>query len=308
MSSELNYELKGVWIDRSVFFNAKLTPLDKIIITEIDNLCSKENNTGCYASNNYLADFCLCNERSVQRSIKKCKEMNYLKVEFEENKRVIYTRYSNPTHFIEELSTTQSTQISTKNQGLSTELSTKNDDFKATPRQNVVPPRQNVALNNNSIYKGLDRYNNITNKEIVNNINCARACTRERVNFKSFNEREIFFKRFNDFFIAHNVIDFSNIDNYEDIILETSLEIIDTFIDLIELSSKSKLVYKNKVLTKKFVVNMISNFTRGDLERLIYYINFSCDDSKRYQYILETLINSDKEFKSKFNRKEENSS
>ena len=103
MSSELNYELKGVWIDRSVFFNAKLTPLDKIIITEIDNLCSKENNTGCYASNNYLADFCLCNERSVQRSIKKCKEMNYLKVEFDHK---VYQ-----TKWVQKMQTTSKLQV-----------------------------------------------------------------------------------------------------------------------------------------------------------------------------------------------------
>ena len=68
---------KGVWIPSAVWLDKRLNALEKIILVEIDSLDNGEK--GCFASNQYLADFCQCSERQVSRAISKLTEIGYLK-------------------------------------------------------------------------------------------------------------------------------------------------------------------------------------------------------------------------------------
>lgn len=67
---------KGVFIPAEVYLDRRLSALDKIILTEINSLDVEE---GCYASNEYLAEFCQCSVSNVTKTISKLKEFGYVK-------------------------------------------------------------------------------------------------------------------------------------------------------------------------------------------------------------------------------------
>ena len=60
---------RGVWIPAEVWLDDRLSPLDKMILMEVDSLDADER--GCFASNTYLAKFCHCSERKVSEAISK---------------------------------------------------------------------------------------------------------------------------------------------------------------------------------------------------------------------------------------------
>lgn len=68
-------DFKGVWISKEIWLNKNLTALDKIILTEIDSL---DNEDGCTASNEYLAEFCQCSVTKISNSIAKLIDMKYI--------------------------------------------------------------------------------------------------------------------------------------------------------------------------------------------------------------------------------------
>ena len=66
----------GVWIPAEIWLSETLSLIDKIVLTEINSLDNEE--TGCYASNQYLAKFCQCSERKITDSITKLKKMGLI--------------------------------------------------------------------------------------------------------------------------------------------------------------------------------------------------------------------------------------
>ena len=86
-------DFKGVWIPSVVYLDERLSPLDKIILVEIDSLDLSDK--GCYASNKYIADFCQCSESKVTKSISKLIEYGYLYMQsFDGRKRELRSRLS----------------------------------------------------------------------------------------------------------------------------------------------------------------------------------------------------------------------
>lgn len=69
-------DFKGVWIPREVWLDKRLNALDKVILTEIDSLDNEED--GCFANNEYLAEFCQCSTKTVTRAITKLKICSYV--------------------------------------------------------------------------------------------------------------------------------------------------------------------------------------------------------------------------------------
>ena len=87
-------DFKGIWISKQIWLDKKLNALDKVILSEIDSLDSTEE--GCYASNEYLADFCQCSPSKVSSSISKLIELNYIYVKkFDGRIRYLKSRLSN---------------------------------------------------------------------------------------------------------------------------------------------------------------------------------------------------------------------
>ena len=73
---EYNRSFKGIWIPKEIWLDERLTALDKFILVEIDSL---DNDEGCTASNEYLAEFCDCAVSKVSRSISKLKKYELIK-------------------------------------------------------------------------------------------------------------------------------------------------------------------------------------------------------------------------------------
>ncbi len=66
---------RGIWFPAEVWLDERLTPLDKIILMEIDSL---DNDGNCYASNEHLAKFCQCSQSKVSKAISKLKSLGYI--------------------------------------------------------------------------------------------------------------------------------------------------------------------------------------------------------------------------------------
>lgn len=86
-------EFLGVWIPREIWLDENLSAIDKIILAEVTSLDNEE--TGCFASNKYLAEFCQCSEVTVSRSIAKLIDYRALYIEsFNGRQRVLRSVYA----------------------------------------------------------------------------------------------------------------------------------------------------------------------------------------------------------------------
>ena len=90
-------DFKGIFIPKEVWLDDKLSAIDKFILAEINSLDVEENG-GCYASNEYLAEFCQCSVSKVSASISKLIKLRYVKIgKFDGRKRflrVCLTKFS----------------------------------------------------------------------------------------------------------------------------------------------------------------------------------------------------------------------
>lgn len=88
---ENNRDFKGVWIPREVWLDKRLSAIEKIVLIEIDSLDIGEN--GCFASNEYLAEFCQCSQTKVSNAISKLIEFGYLELKsFDGRQRFLQSR------------------------------------------------------------------------------------------------------------------------------------------------------------------------------------------------------------------------
>lgn len=88
MEEEFKRDFKGVWIPKEIYLDDRLNALEKILLAEIDSLDNDE--TGCIAGNNYLAEFCKCTETKVSIAIAKFKELGYVEqISFDGRHRVL---------------------------------------------------------------------------------------------------------------------------------------------------------------------------------------------------------------------------
>lgn len=86
-------DFKGIWIPKEVWLDNRLSALEKIIFAEIDSLDVDEN--GCFAGNDYLAEFSHCSETKVSLAIKKLIECDYIYVKkFDGRTRFLKSRVS----------------------------------------------------------------------------------------------------------------------------------------------------------------------------------------------------------------------
>jgi hypothetical protein len=58
-------EFKGIWIPAKIWLMEELSFLDKVLLAEIDSL---DGDDGCWATNEYFADFLKASPRSISRS------------------------------------------------------------------------------------------------------------------------------------------------------------------------------------------------------------------------------------------------
>lgn len=94
MTDDLTRDFKGIWIPKEIWLDERLNTVDKIILLEVDSLDSSEE--GCYASNEYLSEFCKCSESTISNSINKLIKLGYIEVKkFDGRKRYLKSRLLN---------------------------------------------------------------------------------------------------------------------------------------------------------------------------------------------------------------------
>ena len=77
----------GIWIPREIYLNKKLSWTDKILLVEINSL---DNEKGCFASNDYFAEFLSVTKTTISISISKLKKLGFVKqVSFDGRTRVL---------------------------------------------------------------------------------------------------------------------------------------------------------------------------------------------------------------------------
>ena len=77
----------GVWIPKDVYLNKQLSWLEKILLVEIESL---DNQNGCFASNDYFADFLDVTKTTISSAISKLKKLGFVEqVSFDGRRRVL---------------------------------------------------------------------------------------------------------------------------------------------------------------------------------------------------------------------------
>lgn len=87
-------DFKGIWIPKEIWLNEELSAIEKIVWAEIDSLDSSER--GCYMSNEHLAKFCQCSERTISSAISKLEKLKYITItSFDGRRRNIQSSIEN---------------------------------------------------------------------------------------------------------------------------------------------------------------------------------------------------------------------
>lgn len=73
--AEQERDFKGIWLSKEIWFNIELSPVEKILLLEIDSL---DRGKGCYASNKYLAEFVGYKEQSIVDIITRLRKDGYI--------------------------------------------------------------------------------------------------------------------------------------------------------------------------------------------------------------------------------------
>lgn len=85
----MHRDFKGIWIPREFWLIEGLSPMEKILWSEIDSLYDEEKK-GCFASNEYLARFMQVKERTVRDVLCKLRKLKLIEdVSFDGRQRVI---------------------------------------------------------------------------------------------------------------------------------------------------------------------------------------------------------------------------
>ena len=80
-------EFTGVWIPKAIYQNDKLTPTDKLILSDIYNLCAEGGDY--FKTNDTIAKEVNISVPSVSRTIKKLIKLNYIKCDYNGRSRLI---------------------------------------------------------------------------------------------------------------------------------------------------------------------------------------------------------------------------
>jgi hypothetical protein len=71
----MNRDFKGVWIPKEIWIDKELTWMEKLLLVEINSL---DNIEGCYASNQYFADFFNLSASRISEIISSLVEKKYI--------------------------------------------------------------------------------------------------------------------------------------------------------------------------------------------------------------------------------------
>lgn len=73
-------KFKGIWIPKEIWLTDELSLQEKVVLVEIDSLDDEE--TGCYASNKYFADFFKLTNGRISQIIKQLQQKGYIDIKY----------------------------------------------------------------------------------------------------------------------------------------------------------------------------------------------------------------------------------
>jgi len=84
---KIKRDFKGIWIPKEVWMSQDLSLMEKVLFVEIHSL---DNERGCFASNQYFADFFGVSARQIRTHITSLKDKGYVSMTIRnQNERVI---------------------------------------------------------------------------------------------------------------------------------------------------------------------------------------------------------------------------
>jgi len=141
----------GIWIPREIYLNNDLSWTDKILLVEIESL---DNERGCFASNDYFAEFLGCTKTTISTSISKLKKLGFVKqVSFDGRTRILkaeikefesQTLKKSKGRQTENL-THNKTKNSPKNNPIKKELKINNKNFDNSKKEDPKPTHQKLT-------------------------------------------------------------------------------------------------------------------------------------------------------------------
>jgi Mn-dependent DtxR family transcriptional regulator len=89
MSENQERAFKGVWIPKNIWLSKELKLMEKVFLVEIDSL---DNENGCFASNNYFADFFDLSPNRVSEIITSLADKKFVKISYEKKGKLTVKR------------------------------------------------------------------------------------------------------------------------------------------------------------------------------------------------------------------------
>ena len=156
----MNRDFRGIWIPRHIWLDKNLKPIEKILLAEIESLGGLHD--GCFASNQYFADFLDLSKDRTSKLISGLKNKGYITVElsykegsYEVDKRIIK---ANPSSYFC-LGGSTHLEGGGENNDYITNNYNKNNNNKASKKKTIKEPRhkygefKNVLLSDKDLEK-----------------------------------------------------------------------------------------------------------------------------------------------------------
>ena len=156
----MNRDFRGIWIPRHIWLDKNLKPIEKILLAEIESLGGLHD--GCFASNQYFADFLDLSKDRTSKLISGLKNKGYIIVElsykegsYEVDKRIIK---ANPSSYFC-LGGSTHLEGGGENNDYITNNYNKNNNNKASKKKTTKEPRhkygefKNVLLSDKDLEK-----------------------------------------------------------------------------------------------------------------------------------------------------------
>jgi DNA-binding CsgD family transcriptional regulator len=91
----MNRDFKGVWIPKEIYLDKNLSWTEKILLIEIQSLQGED---GCWASNQYLAEFLGLSEKTVKNLLTALRQKELLDTKTIDGSRRLFVRSRNRDH------------------------------------------------------------------------------------------------------------------------------------------------------------------------------------------------------------------
>lgn len=284
----MDNDFKGVWIPKEIWLDKNLTLQEKILLSKI---CYLDNNKGCFASNQYFADFLGITKKRASEIIKNLNKKNYVICEiiYKKDSREVSERLIKFCY--------EGYSIGFK-EGILENVNTPPEECdEGIPKNVNTPPPKNVK--DNIEYINIQSNNDINNKNLYSSNEeysqkgkpfCTNATNAETVK-NEFEDAEPA--------QSNTLTDKEQIKVQRQRYNAEQLKFIDQFFNILKYTRKSC------KMADSVILKIYQSWNKHEVQKVIYgigvYINNSSLHDKNEKYVLGIIRNSTTE---EINRKE----